>query len=117
MIPRPPRSTRTDTLFPYTTLFRSRDIGIGTELRGVIHELVGAEAVVVGDAAPGIVDPHRAFFARADAVAPVILVGEAAAGPADDGDVQLFERGHHVAAIAVGVGDFRIGAEIGRAHV
>src|SRR3546814_7596678 len=24
MIPRPPRSTRTDTLFPYTTRFRSR---------------------------------------------------------------------------------------------
>src|SRR3546814_11269284 len=26
MILRPPRSTRTDTLFPYTTLFRSRSI-------------------------------------------------------------------------------------------
>src|SRR3546814_17970791 len=26
MIRRPPRSTRTDTLFPYTTLFRSRKI-------------------------------------------------------------------------------------------
>src|SRR3546814_5421029 len=26
MIPRPPRSTRTDTLFPYTTLFRSSTI-------------------------------------------------------------------------------------------
>src|SRR3546814_6852326 len=26
MIRRPPRSTRTDTLFPYTTLFRSRDL-------------------------------------------------------------------------------------------
>src|SRR3546814_19163528 len=26
MIRRPPRSTRTDTLFPYTTLFRSHDI-------------------------------------------------------------------------------------------
>src|SRR3546814_1040146 len=25
MIRRPPRSTRTDTLFPYTTLFRSQD--------------------------------------------------------------------------------------------
>src|SRR3546814_9442761 len=25
MLRRPPRSTRTDTLFPYTTLFRSRD--------------------------------------------------------------------------------------------
>src|SRR3546814_13249906 len=27
MIRRPPRSTRTDTLFPYTTLFRSWDVG------------------------------------------------------------------------------------------
>src|SRR3546814_1609940 len=27
MIRRPPRSTRTDTLFPYTTLFRSHDYG------------------------------------------------------------------------------------------
>src|SRR3546814_13422752 len=34
MIRRPPRSTRTDTLFPYTPLFRSDDVG-----------LVGAEAV------------------------------------------------------------------------
>src|SRR3546814_20303358 len=28
MIRRPPRSTRTDTLFPYTTLFRSRCLGL-----------------------------------------------------------------------------------------
>src|SRR3546814_8267970 len=34
MIRRPPRSTRTDTLFPYTTLFRSR-IFIGLRIRGV----------------------------------------------------------------------------------
>src|SRR3546814_5328201 len=32
MIRRPPRSTRTDTLFPYTTLFRSRG-GTGGEGR------------------------------------------------------------------------------------
>src|SRR3546814_4599793 len=34
MIRRPPRSTRTDTLFPYTTLFRSPDdvIGAGAPL-------------------------------------------------------------------------------------
>src|SRR3546814_20941324 len=31
MIRRPPRSTRTDTLFPYTTLFRSRNRHGGTE--------------------------------------------------------------------------------------
>src|SRR3546814_9705566 len=29
MIRRPPRSTRTDTLFPYTTLFRSKSDGCG----------------------------------------------------------------------------------------
>src|SRR3546814_11908541 len=29
MIRRPPRSTRTDTLFPYTTLFRSLDESVG----------------------------------------------------------------------------------------
>src|SRR3546814_8505025 len=28
MIRRPPRSTRTDTLFPYTTLFRSISLGV-----------------------------------------------------------------------------------------
>src|SRR3546814_18765938 len=33
MIRRPPRSTRTDTLFPYTTLFRSNAVGIPTKLR------------------------------------------------------------------------------------
>src|SRR3546814_20101192 len=31
MIRRPPRSTRTDTLFPYTTLFRSRVNAIGND--------------------------------------------------------------------------------------
>src|SRR3546814_3353563 len=30
MIRRPPRSTRTDTLFPYTTLFRSRGKTVGS---------------------------------------------------------------------------------------
>src|SRR3546814_6768235 len=34
MIRRPPRSTRTDTLFPYTTLFRSLDDGRLTDGQG-----------------------------------------------------------------------------------
>src|SRR3546814_19903044 len=34
MIRRPPRSTRTDTLFPYTTLFRSGRAGQGVEEAG-----------------------------------------------------------------------------------
>src|SRR3546814_5444491 len=36
MIRRPPRSTRTDTLFPYTTLFRSAHPG-RTFVRGAQH--------------------------------------------------------------------------------
>src|SRR3546814_15423191 len=41
MIRRPPRSTRTDTLFPYTTLFRSRKLlAIGQQ------QLVGRLALV-----------------------------------------------------------------------
>src|SRR3546814_1535469 len=35
MIRRPPRSTRTDTLFPYTTLFRSRERGKRRFLYGI----------------------------------------------------------------------------------
>src|SRR3546814_13106102 len=34
MIRRPPRSTRTDTLFPYTTLFRSISAGAGSASAG-----------------------------------------------------------------------------------
>src|SRR3546814_8702154 len=37
MIRRPPRSTRTDTLFPYTTLFRSR-----AKLRETVELAIGA---------------------------------------------------------------------------
>src|SRR3546814_10009019 len=37
MIRRPPRSTRTDTLFPYTTLFRSRKDRRATEGAGRRH--------------------------------------------------------------------------------
>src|SRR3546814_2946506 len=40
MIRRPPRSTRTDTLFPYTTLFRSRVFVIGQD--GVREALADA---------------------------------------------------------------------------
>src|SRR3546814_20930449 len=37
MIRRPPRSTRTDTLFPYTTLFRSRHRKNGNHSSGLIR--------------------------------------------------------------------------------
>src|SRR3546814_8207688 len=33
---RPPRSTRTDTLFPYTTLFRSKEIDMAQSTEGLV---------------------------------------------------------------------------------
>src|SRR3546814_14198530 len=39
MIRRPPRSTRTDTLFPYTTLFRSGELFLPVELPVEVGEI------------------------------------------------------------------------------
>src|SRR3546814_1064989 len=47
MIRRPPRSTRTDTLFPYTTLFRSVDQHRGGQI-GLIGEAERELGVGVG---------------------------------------------------------------------
>src|SRR3546814_650385 len=39
MIRRPPRSTRTDTLFPYTTLFRSKCVGVTKNVYNEANDL------------------------------------------------------------------------------
>src|SRR3546814_2264377 len=51
MIRLPPRSTRTDTLFPYTTLFRS-ELGVPAPAREV-HQRGARGGGDVGDAAAG----------------------------------------------------------------
>src|SRR3546814_14410063 len=55
MIRRPPRSTRTDTLFPYTTLFRSGlGVGVGINLGGGPREMDNLRlSVRIDDAATG----------------------------------------------------------------
>src|SRR3546814_1639098 len=58
MIRRPPRSTRTDTLFPYTTLFRS---GEGARRQGRRGARPGA--------APGGLRAHRGLGERASPLA------------------------------------------------
>src|SRR3546814_14554989 len=60
MIRRPPRSTRTDTLFPYTTLFRSKRAEVGDTLamrrlkegRSDLHAMLSVD----GEARP--LGPH-----------------------------------------------------------
>src|SRR3546814_16619640 len=50
MIRRPPRSTRTDTLFPYTTLFRS--VCSGIEAASVAWEPLGFRAAFTSEIEP-----------------------------------------------------------------
>src|SRR3546814_8704531 len=45
MIRRPPRSTRTDTLFPYTTLFRSKLLGANHKIVVEAFDDPGVEGV------------------------------------------------------------------------
>src|SRR3546814_17728258 len=66
MIRRPPRSTRTDTLFPYTTLFRS-PAELGVAVTKAALERAGVAPTVVQHVFMGQVIPTRpkdAYLAR-----------------------------------------------------
>src|SRR3546814_10828984 len=84
MILRPPRSTLTDTLFPYTTLFRSAadaaDRATGGQLRRALASarFDGDAAQLVELIAPGGISASR-----------LLAVGTGAAGKADRA---LYER-------------------------
>src|SRR3546814_20181511 len=65
MIRRPPRSTRTDTLFPYTTLFRS----VGT-IGGNFFRTRAQAGYRIGNAHP---EPVRSIFENASPPENVII--------------------------------------------
>src|SRR3546814_3791050 len=92
MIRRPPRSTRTDTLFPYTTLFRSLGIVGGEQIdlaRLVIarrdHDIIVGGGLADADAEADvgllveqfILRDRRAELVQPDIVGAPILVREA----------------------------------------
>src|SRR3546814_15577468 len=91
MIRRPPRSTRTDTLFPYTTLFRSERL-TGT-LADRDQELAG------------LIDTSGRFLAelaaRRDELSAVLARGDVAAGEASE---LLARHRDAIDAILAGVG-------------
>src|SRR3546814_6615370 len=124
MIRRPPRSTRTDTLFPYTTLFRSLasplflgagradPLAAGLRLHAHVHAVGGAghlhvhvHLIAFGRVAAGHDGVHRAAL-RLAAYLP--LHRSAARVEPLVGAVLVLLAGEHLAA---GVG------EIGSAHV
>src|SRR3546814_10797491 len=85
MIRRPPRSTRTDTLFPYTTLFRSRAAGVPTS--------------TVSRIANGTVDPTVAMLSRlveaSDATLDLSVTFHANAPATDPANLTLAEAARH----------------------
>src|SRR3546814_12735118 len=80
MIRRPPRSTRTDTLFPYTTLFRS-PLPSTALMLGVPAMLAGCSEVVLCSPprADGSVDPAVLYAAQLCGIGNVFKLGGAQA--------------------------------------
>src|SRR3546814_9227724 len=104
MIRRPPRSTRTDTLFPYTTLFRSLQGGAWAQMRFVPKDQAGAEAVgqIRLDARDRF-GVDRLEISRSAGEAPELRV--------------VARRGDHETALPCHAGHPPSPPEIGRAHV
>src|SRR3546814_17534085 len=99
MIRSPPLSTRTDTLFPYTTLFRSHDVG-RDPVDEAPSDLRQGRQVVPGD------DPLQ------------LRLGDLACRrpPDDAGELAVAERDPDVVPRAQRQ-PLRDAVEIGRAHV
>src|SRR3546814_4644082 len=119
MLRRPPRSTRTDTLFPYTTLFRSL-LRAGAGVHGRVPDARAADRAVPEPDRAGLwaeqLDPRQ--LPRAGGVCAQRRAHRAAAV----GDTGHGHRGalasqlRRRARLAVAGPRHRV-AEIGRAHV
>src|SRR3546814_5912717 len=111
MIRRPPRSTRTDTLFPYTTLFRSTFDAVMME-RALLAALGGTcRSPVAALALP----QDSGFKMRAEILLPdggETVRGEASGCSAEDAAAQAMALGRDLLSRASPA--LR---EIGRAHV
>src|SRR3546814_20057156 len=76
MILRPPRATRTDTLFPYTTLFRSVCAFAGILDAGIAHAGARHGAPRIGqETVEAFPVPHDAGLAQGRRVAPEAVDG------------------------------------------
>src|SRR5256886_5145689 len=81
MIRRPPRST----LFPYTTLFRSRRLGVGEDGRDPVRERLGHDRVV-GEAPVGVVAGDLGLLAEVLACRRAVRAGAARGAQPRDAD-------------------------------
>src|SRR3546814_14213877 len=104
MIRRPPRSTRTDTLFPYTTLFRSA-LGRNTARVGADHR------PGPGDVAADILFGHQ----KINGVDPAVVLDDEVddrvlwAGAAHPGDLRQRLAGKRLQLVVLEAGQQEIG--------
>src|SRR3546814_2753830 len=117
MVLRPPRSTRTDTLCPYTTLFRSAGLGATAHVPGQPDTWGGWEdASVAPDRVGAYLREFRALLDRYG-------YGCSLYGHFGGGDLVFGHRGaarHQIVGVGLGLGEQRPGlglGKIGRAHV
>src|SRR3546814_20476952 len=78
MLRRPPRSTRTDTLFPYTTLFRSFLVEGAVALAralGLSELVIGLTVIAVGTSLPELATSIMAAFRGERDIAVGNIVG------------------------------------------
>src|SRR3546814_6451964 len=101
MIRRPPRSTRTDTLFPYTTLFRS---GHGAQ--------AGHQAADLASLKQAADEAGQAGRRRADGRRGRAFLGAAAVGRSPRGNDRLFRE----AAPQIQLGEIRLGGLVRRSE-
>src|SRR3546814_16522826 len=91
MIRRPPRSTRTDTLFPYTTLFRSSLAGP--------HSVLSFQSIAAAlSERCGVADPDVFVSAGTGARVLDIMAALAARGPASARGLHPIGILDHIAA-------------------
>src|SRR3546814_14807806 len=104
MIRRPPRSTRTDTLFPYTTLFRSR-LGVALVHEAARQHVVGMRLLYRG--CSGAVEVGHSLFR-------LPLDRQIRIGKRPDRVARAVHRQHHLAAVALDtVGQHRLLLAVG----
>src|SRR3546814_1526392 len=97
MIRRPPRSTRTDTLFPYTTLFRSESVDFR-----VLNVGSGAAEAGFGEWPMRLVADHAQPLVGGRPVPLSALAGKRVHAVAGIGDPERFFdtlRGHDIAVV------------------
>src|SRR3546814_14113447 len=61
MIRRPPRSTRTDTLFPYTTLFRSKEDRFDEAVEVARQQVANGAQILDVNMDEGMIDSEKAM--------------------------------------------------------